>query len=138
MPNHRKLNQPPRYLDGRDNSEYERWRYQNIQSERERKLRNRRKYSQKIKLEVLSHYSGGVPKCALCSCFNLDALTLDHVKGGGNAHRKSIGATRRHRKGRVSGIDFYNWIRQNNYPEGYRILCMNHQFIERARMLYHG
>ena len=40
-------------------------------------------------------------------------LTLDHTYGGGNAHRKRIGCTGR----------FYRWLYQQNYPEGYRVLC---------------
>lgn len=76
------------------------------------------KAHKKIRLEVLSHYSHGKMKCALCSFRDIRALSMDHIGGGGNAHRRKIG------EGRI-----YRWLKRNKYPKGFRVLCMNHQFI---------
>jgi ribosomal protein L44E len=79
-------------------------------------------YNRKIKSEVLRHYSLDL-KCQKCGFDNLDALTIDHINGGGREHRKKIGF----------GGSFYYWLRRNNYPEGFQVLCMNCQFIKRKK-----
>lgn len=83
------------------------------------KLR-RRLHRQKLRLDVMKYYSKGEIKCALCNFNDLRALTLDHVGGGGNNHRKII-----------TSRTIYHWLIKNNYPQGYRVLCMNCQFIEK-------
>ena len=76
----------------------------------------------KVKLEVFSHYCDGPIACK-CGYNDLRALTLDHIDGGGNEHRKLI-------KKRC-GTDFYRWVKKNNYPSGIQVLCMNCQFVKR-------
>lgn len=76
----------------------------------------RRKYNLKSKIKVLSHYSGNPPKCACCGETEICFLSIDHINGGGNKERKQI-------KG-----NFYLWFINNNFPEGYQVLCMNCQF----------
>lgn len=66
--------------------------------------------------EVLSHYSNGTPKCACCGETKLEFLSLDHINGGGKKHIQSI------------GYNLSAWLRKNNYPEGYRVLCHNCNF----------
>lgn len=65
------------------------------------------------KIQVFEHYGN---KCACCgedeSCF----LAIDHIDGGGNEHRKNIGK---------AGSGFYKWLINNNFPEGFQILCHN-------------
>jgi hypothetical protein len=39
-------------------------------------------------------------------------LEIDHAEGGGNQHRRKIGWSR-----------LYHWLKRNNYPEGFRVLC---------------
>jgi len=82
-----------------------------------------RKSYQKIKAEVISFYSKGNNICAYCGFTDMRALTIDHIGGGGNAHRKQIK--------RLSGGTFYCWLKRNNYPGGYQVLCANCQFIKR-------
>lgn len=79
----------------------------------------------KKKIEVLGHYSNGIPTCTICRETRLGCLSIDHINGGGNAHRRSLKKS--------MGVDFYAWLRQNNYPEGYQVLCMNDQFLKRER-----
>lgn len=79
--------------------------------------RNSRLRYQKLRLEVLIHYTNGTIQCACKGCNEnrLDALSIDHINGGGNRHINSKGM-----RGR-----FYWWLKQNNYPKEYRVLCMN-------------
>lgn len=72
----------------------------------------------RAKLEVLAHYSvGETPKCVRCGIIDTDVLCVDHIEGGGNAHRRSLG--------QISGSHFYEWLRKNNFPKGYQTLCCN-------------
>ena len=79
-----------------------------------------------LKLEVLGHYSNDKVECAICEENQWECLSIDHTKGGGNRHRKELG--------NFLGQRFYWWLRKNNFPAGYRVLCMNCQFIERERI----
>lgn len=74
-----------------------------------------RAYAQRVRLEILTHYSGGTPRCACCSECLLEFLAIDHIYGGGREHRRQV----KH---------FYSWLRRNNYPEGFRVLCHNCNF----------
>ena len=65
---------------------------------------------------VVNHYSNGTSSCSCCDEKYIEFLTVDHINGGGVAHRKSI-------KG-----NFYHWLIANNFPDGFRILCMNCNF----------
>lgn len=69
-----------------------------------------------MRLEVLQHYSGLTPECALCGEDDMLVLNLDHIDGGGEQHRQRIGKM---------GLPFYRWIRQEGYPFGYQVLCAN-------------
>lgn len=60
-------------------------------------------------------------KCQHCGITDARVLTIDHIDGGGVAHRKEIGAS----------MTFYNWIIKNNFPPGFQILCANCQHIKR-------
>lgn len=73
----------------------------------------------RARIEALTHYSGGTPKCACCGETHIEFLAIDHIAGGGNRHRESIGMG----KGRGGSLAF--WLRKNGYPEGYRVLCHN-------------
>jgi hypothetical protein len=69
------------------------------------------KNRQALKQEVINHYGG---KCACCGESETAFLAIDHINGGGNAHRKKI--NRR---------TIYQWLKNNGYPEGYQVLCHN-------------
>ena len=70
----------------------------------------------KLKFDVFSHYSNGNIKCSCCAETEFMFLSLDHINGGGNRHRKAL---------RKSGINFYAWLIRTGYPSGYSIMCMN-------------
>lgn len=69
-----------------------------------------------LKRQALEHYSQGRVECACCGESEPSFLTIDHIDGGGNQHRKSLG--------RVAS-QFYRWLKLNDYPPGYRVLCFN-------------
>jgi hypothetical protein len=79
-------------------------------------------YKLRVKMEVLSHYSPSLT-CQKCGFPHLKALTIDHINGGGNEHRRKIGVRNSH--------EFYKWIVANNYPVDLQVLCMNCQFLKR-------
>lgn len=73
---------------------------------------------QRRKLLVLSHYSdGSPPRCACCGEQHIEFLTLDHVNGGGGAHRRELGIR--------GSTELYQWVVRNKFPAGFRVLCMN-------------
>lgn len=74
-----------------------------------------RHYKQKIRLQVLTHYGGNPPKCACCGETIVIFLVIDHINNDGAKQRKSV----------ASGSQMYYWLRKNNFPEGYQVLCRN-------------
>ena len=77
-----------------------------------------RDYCQKIKKEVIKIYGG---KCICCGETHIEFLTIDHINGGGTAHRKKLHG---------GGIKVYNWLRKNNFPKEFQVLCMNCNFAK--------
>lgn len=71
-----------------------------------------RRYYRELKQKILDHYGF---ECACCGVSEFEFLTIDHMNGGGNKHRKEVG----------SGVAFYLWLIRNNYPKGFQILCYN-------------
>ncbi len=61
-------------------------------------------------------------RCAYCGEDELLFLTIDHVEGGGAADR---------RRGR-QGSKMYYWLRANDYPDGFQVLCYNCNFKKGA------
>jgi hypothetical protein len=55
--------------------------------------------------------------CACCEEKEPIFLTIDHINNDGAEHRREIGS--------VGGRSFYSWLRKNNYPEGFQVLCWN-------------
>lgn len=79
-----------------------------------------RKRRTKNRLKVIEHYSNGTMKCAKCDWSDVRALTIDHINGGGLRHRREIGTSH-----------LSDWLVKNNFPDGFQVLCMNHQFVKR-------
>ena len=68
--------------------------------------------------EVFEAYGGY--KCNCCEETERMFLSIDHVNNDGAEERKSG-------KYSGSGTAFYTWLRKNNFPFGYQVLCMNCQ-----------
>jgi len=96
-------------------------RYYN--SHREQCYQRAKEYNTRLKYEVLSHYSKGIPVCINCGYKDIRALSVDHINGDGNEQRKALRT--------IGRSNLYSWLKGNNYPEGYQVLCMNCQFIKR-------
>ena len=77
--------------------------------------RNDKAAKRRLRLQVLVEYGGNPPTCSCCGELNVEFLTIDHLNGGGNEHRRKIGGSAR----------FYTWLRKNGFPSGYRVLCCN-------------
>ena len=92
-----------------------------IENNREKYLATKRGNRLRLRLEVYDAYGG--PKCATCGIDLLDVLSMDHVEGGGNQHRKLLGS---------GGDKIYRWLKRSGYPPGFRVLCMNCQFLTRV------
>jgi hypothetical protein len=73
---------------------------------------------QALRTLVLEHYG---KQCACCGETEIKFLSIDHINNDGAAHRKVIG------KG---GTTLYYWLRDNEYPDGFQILCHNCNFAK--------
>ena len=62
---------------------------------------------------VIEHYGS---RCACCGETEPIFLTMDHIDGGGTAHRESLN----------SGL--YRWLIKNGFPDGFQVLCYNCNF----------
>jgi hypothetical protein len=77
---------------------------------------------------VLKHYGKGHRlQCCWrgCTVIDVDMLSIDHVNDNGAEHRERI-TKGKHRTG--GGINFYQWLLRNAFPDGYQTLCHNHQW----------
>ena len=71
-----------------------------------------KKFHQKVKIEVSKHYGS---KCSCCGETNINLLTIHHING-----RKTL-----NKEDKYTGIHLWIWLRSNNYPEVFRLLCYN-------------
>lgn len=95
------------------------------------RLERMRNYKVKTKEQVFSHYSNGSWACACCGENHREFLTIHHTEGNGADHRREIIAGRKARNPKIrwensyTGNTFYAWLKKNNFPEGYQVLCFN-------------
>jgi hypothetical protein len=71
---------------------------------------------EKYKNLVFDHY-GHKCSCPECGEAHFEFLTIDHIDGGGRKHRKDL---------KIGNL--YRWLVKNNFPLGFRTLCMNCNF----------
>jgi len=71
------------------------------------------------KFDVINHYTDGRLVCACCR-ESYYFLTVDHIDGLGEQHRKEIG--------NPGSNSIYIYLRRGNYPLGFQILCYNCNF----------
>ncbi|MBA7584258.1 hypothetical protein ES708_26211 [subsurface metagenome] len=93
------------------------------QEHKEESRQYHRDWIHNLKQKILTHYGNGKLACVKCGFSDISALTIDHISGDGNKHRRDISSH--------GGASFYKWLKKNNYPEGYQTLCMNCQFIKK-------
>ena len=83
----------------------------------------RRKMLRKLKLAVLNGYGG--PICRCCGETHIEFLSIDHINNDGAAHRRSLP-----KSASSGGSGFYAWLKKNNFPPGFQVLCMNCNFAK--------
>jgi hypothetical protein len=71
-----------------------------------------RKARKKLRQEVLAAYGG---QCDCCGEKEEAFLEIDHIQGGGNKHRAELGGNAK----------LYPFLRANNFPSEFRLLCCN-------------
>lgn len=70
------------------------------------------------KIKVINAYGG---KCKSCGESAIEFLVIDHIKNGGNEHRRELGGT----------SYLYRWLIQNNFPQDdFQALCYNCNIIK--------
>ena len=73
----------------------------------------RKLWTRKQRLIALERYGG---KCACCGIIEHEFLAIHHLEGGGGKHHAEL---------RKEGITMIDFLRKNNYPPGFGILCHN-------------
>ena len=86
------------------------------QTHKEEKLARGNERRRLLRIKVLSHYANGTPKCACCGESHIQFLGIDHIDGNGGKHKATI---------KRPGNQFYSWLKKNNFPSGFRVLCHN-------------
>lgn len=85
-----------------------------------------REAAARLKLEVFKHYCDGEDiKCAACGFSDIRALDLDHINNDGADHRRDHLGRRT-----ACGGSTYSWLKRNNYPSGFQVLCRNCNWIK--------
>lgn len=92
--------------------------YRNTENGKAGMKRRGHAHYQGLRNAVLQAYGGLIPHCACCGDGHEEFLTIDHINGDGAKQRKEG----------IRGINFYMWLIRNNFPEGFRVLCMNCNF----------
>jgi hypothetical protein len=87
-----------------------------LQANRDERLTRRRVQSKginrRLKLRVYEAYGN---RCVCCGEDNLGFLSIDHVNGGGRAHRQEVGG----------GVQLWRLIIKAGFPDDFRLLCYN-------------
>jgi len=75
-------------------------------------------YSRRLREEVIEAY-GHKCACPGCTVTKFEFLAVDHIHGGGKAHREQISSGK-------CGTKFYRWLRDKGFPKDeFQLLCHN-------------
>jgi hypothetical protein len=77
--------------------------------------RDHRAMQRRARAEVVKHYG---PACKCCGEDRDPFLVIDHIEGDGYKQVDKAGR-------RIRGHQLYGWLRSNDFPDGYRVLCVN-------------
>lgn len=80
----------------------------------ERRRVNALNYYYRLQDAAMQAYGGY--RCLWCGMDDPIVLTIDHINNDGAHMRKRL---------KKDGAAFYKWLRDNNYPAGFQVLCMN-------------
>lgn len=71
----------------------------------------------RLRNNAMNAYGGFI--CSWCGIDEPLVLTIDHIDNDGSAHRKRLSRSSRDTR------TFLRWLRDNNYPPGFQVLCFN-------------
>lgn len=74
-----------------------------------------REARKRVRTTLIAYYSNGENFCAKCGESNFAVLDLDHTNGGGIKDRQTHKTIHQ----------YYMRLIRDNFPEGYRVLCRN-------------
>jgi hypothetical protein len=74
-----------------------------------------------VRVEAIVRYGGA---CSSCGIHAAQFLTLDHIDGGGYKHRKT-----------ENFADLARYLKRHHWPDGYQVLCWNHNFKNHRQTL---
>src|SRR3990167_490400 len=77
-----------------------------------------KKYREGVRADVISNYGG---KCVCCGEKESVFLTIDHKNGGGSKARKKISSNK----------NIKHFLKNNNYPKDFQLLCFNCNWASR-------
>jgi hypothetical protein len=98
----------------------QRWRAENYEEYRTANRRHVRADRERLRLEVLNAYSDDTLSCACCGTGgHMWFLCIDHIDNSGAAHRRELFGD----AARGASDRLYRWLRNNNFPAGYQVLC---------------
>lgn len=106
--NHHKNMQNPEYKERRRVTSIS-WR-QNHPEQQDR----RRMMRTALRRFIIAYYTDGKNCCECCGEREYLFLNIDHVNNDGGKHRKIL-----------NGIRLCEWLRTNDFPDGFQILCFN-------------
>lgn len=81
----------------------------------------KKRHYTKLRDDVISHYSNGAMSCKCCGEAEDRFLSIDHIEPCGAPDEKGLDKFGRPRGGRT----LYQWLRINNFPVGFQVLCHN-------------
>lgn len=99
----------------RTNAAYVRRNYVEVRAKQNKAKRELRV---RVRHAAIKMYGG---KCACCKEPDYRFLTIDHIAGGGKAHRASF----------LHDMTYYRWLVELRYRrKGFKVLCFNCNFAE--------
>lgn len=102
----------------KDNAEYHNERSKQWYRDNSIRAKETQKsYNNNLRLKCLQYYSHSITPYCMCPGCNVttyEFLSIDHINGGGDKHRREIGHH-----------NLYRWLINNNFPPGFQILCLN-------------
>lgn len=78
-------------------------------------LAKQRSRNRQLRNEVFAAYGGPKCNCPSCEVTEPKFLQIDHINNDGAQHRREIGG----------GSHLYRWLKRNNFPPGFQVMCAN-------------
>ena len=103
----------PYYLKNREAAIAAATKWNREHPERRRKTTLAHYY--RMQHQAMLAYGGYI--CVCCGETEPMFLTLDHINDDGAEVRRNLGT--------LGGTKLYKWLRDNEWPEGYQVLCLN-------------